>query len=212
MAMPPDRAAPVPSAFLDGDNAVSTASAGARRQIRRGRARGIREWVVVVVGALLVAFVVRGFVLQSFWIPSASMVPTLQVKDRVLVNRLAYKAHPIHRGDVVVFERPPGIKTDSSVKDLIKRVIGLPGETIEFSEEHVLVNGRLLNEPYLPEGVPTFGKTLGNKIVVPPGHILVLGDNRESSNDGRYFGPIDEDLVVGRAFVMVWPFKHWQWL
>jgi signal peptidase I len=210
--VPPDRATPVPSAFLDGDNAVSSASASARRQIRRGRARGIREWVVVVVGALLVAFVVRGFVLQSFWIPSASMVPTLQVKDRVLVNRLAYKMHPIHRGDVVVFERPPGIKTDASVKDLIKRVIGLPGETIEFSEEHVLVNGRLLNEPYIPDGVPTLPKTLGAKIVVPPGHILVLGDNRESSNDGRFFGPIPEDLVVGRAFVMVWPFKHWQWL
>jgi signal peptidase I len=209
---PIDEKNPPPGAFLDGDVAESSGTAGARKQIRNGRARGAREWLFVVGGALLVAFVVRGFVLQSFWIPSESMVPTLQVRDRVLVNRLAYKVHPIHRGDVVVFARPPGISTDQNVKDLIKRVIGLPGETIEFSENHVLVDGRLLNEPYLPEGVPTLAKRGVAKIVVPQGHILVLGDNRENSNDGRFFGPISEKLVVGRAFVMVWPFNHVKWL
>jgi signal peptidase I len=211
--MPPiDEKTPAPGAFLDGDVAESSGTAGARQQIRNGRVRGAREWVFVVGGALLVAFLVRGFVLQSFWIPSESMVPTLQVRDRVLVNRLAYKAHPIHRGDVVVFARPPGITTDQNVKDLIKRVVGLPGETIEFSDNHVLVDGRLLNEPYLPAGVPTLPKRGVAKIVVPQGQILVLGDNRENSNDGRYFGPISEKLVVGRAFVMVWPFNHVKWL
>jgi signal peptidase I len=212
MAPPPNPQSSTPGAFLEGDQAVSSGTAGAKRQIRKGRARGAREWIFVVAGALLVAFVVRGFVLQSFWIPSGSMEPTLQIKDRVLVNRLAYKAHPIHRGDVVVFARPPGISSDPNVKDLIKRVIGLPGETIEFSEDRVLVDGRLLNEPYLPAGVPTRAKKLGPKIVVPQGQILVLGDNRENSNDGRFFGPIDKKLVVGRAFVMVWPFKHVKWL
>jgi signal peptidase I len=209
---PIDEKTSAPGAFLDGEVAVSSGTAGARKQIRSGRVRGAREWVFVVGGALLVAFLVRGFVLQSFWIPSESMTPTLQVRDRVLVNRLAYKAHPIHRGDVVVFARPPNISTDQNVKDLIKRVVGLPGETIEFSENHVLVDGRLLTEPYLPAGVPTLPKRLGAKIVVPQGQILVLGDNRENSNDGRFFGPISTKLVVGRAFVMVWPFNHVKWL
>jgi signal peptidase I len=98
------------------------------------------------------------------------------------------------------------------VKDLIKRVVGLPGETIEFKEDRVLVNGRLLDEPYLPANTPTKAKTQGDKIVVPPGHILVLGDNREFSNDGRFFGPLDTKLVIGRAFVLVWPIKDHAWL
>ena len=180
--------------------------------MRRGRVRGAREWIFVVAGALVVAFVVRGFILQSFFIPSSSMEQTLQVDDRVLVNRLAYKTHEPNRGDVIVFKRPPGVPTNDNVKDLIKRVIGLPGDTIEFREDKVIVNGRILNEPYLEPGTPTRKKSLGEKIVVPEGKVLVLGDNRENSHDGRFFGPIDQNLIVGRAFVLVWPVKNIGWL
>jgi signal peptidase I len=203
---------PIPGAFLESTDATASAVAGARRQMRRGRVRGVREWIIVLVGALVVAFVVRGFVLQSFFIPSGSMEPTLLVHDRVLVNRLAYKTHKPNRGDVIVFARPPGVPSDDKVKDLIKRVIGLPGDTIEFKEDKVIVNGRILNEPYLTAGTPTKAKTLGDKIVVPDGKLLVLGDNRENSHDGRFFGPIDQDLIVGRAFVLVWPVKDIGWL
>lgn len=202
----------LPGAFLEGGAAQSSGAAGARQQIRKGRIRGAREWVFVVAGALLVAFFVRGFAVQSFYIPSGSMLPTLEVRDRVLVNRLAYRFHDVNRGDVIVFKRPKELATNDGIEDLIKRVVGLPGETIEFRENRVLIDGRLLEEPYLPPGAVTVGKTQGEKITVPPGHVLVLGDNRENSNDGRFFGTIDQDLIVGRAFVMIWPFRRATWL
>lgn len=135
------------------------------------------------------------------------MLSTLKVGDRVLVNKLAYRVHDVRRGDVVVFERPPALTDDQNVKDLIKRVIGLPGETVEFRDNHVVIDGRLLDEPYLKDGEVTLPKTTGNKVVVPAGEVLVLGDNREHSKDGRFFGTIPTSLIVGRATVVYWPYK-----
>ena len=163
--------------------------------------RSVVEWVLIVAGAVLVAIVIRTFVLQAFYIPSGSMLPTLEVDDKVLVNKLSYKVHDINRGDIVVFERPPG-ETDPKIKDLIKRVIGLPGDTIEAHDGHIYVNGRRLNEPYLPDGLQTAALA---KQTVPDDSIFVMGDNRGSSKDSTVFGPISKDLVVGRAFIRVWP-------
>lgn len=163
---------------------------------------------MVIIGAVGIALVVRAFLLASFFIPSESMLPTLKVGDRVLVNKAAYRFHDVHRGDVVVFERPPGLLADENVKDLVKRVIGLPGDTVEFLEDHVIVNGHLLEEPYLTPGTATKAKTLGPSMVVPPGEVLVLGDNREGSKDGRFFGPIKIGSIVGRAFLVYWPSSH----
>ena len=175
---------------------------------RDGQVRNLLEWTYVIVGALGIALLIRAFLLASFFIPSVSMVPTLEVNDRVLVNKLSYKLHDVHRQDVVVFERPP-LELDVSIKDLIKRVIGLPGDVITFKDGKVLVNGELLNEPYLAPGIRTDPKSqTGDSITVPPGHVLVLGDNRTNSTDGRVFGPIDQKLIVGRAFVIVWPFSR----
>ena len=160
------------------------------------------EWIIIIGGALLVAFVVKTFLIQAFFIPSGSMEPQLAIGDRVLVNKLSYRLHDIHRGDIVVFERPPGPASDVEIKDLIKRVIALPGETVEAREGHLLVNGKRLNEPYLPADQATADFSPRR---VPGGRVFVMGDNRENSKDSRYFGPISDGLVIGRAFVRVWP-------
>lgn len=168
-----------------------------------GRAlRNGLEWIAIIVGALAVAFVVKTFLIQAFWIPSESMVPALNVHDRVLVNKLSYHMHDVHRGDIVVFKRPPQEAGDLAIKDLIKRVIGLPGDTIEGREGHIYINGRRLREPYLRSDVRT--ENFGARKVPARGY-FVMGDNRGNSKDSRYFGAIPRSLLVGRAFVRVWP-------
>ena len=168
---------------------------------QRSTLRTAVEWVVIVGAALLTALLIKTFLLQAFYIPSDSMSPTLVQQDRVLVNKLSYHFHDVHRGDIVVFERPPG-EVDPRIKDLIKRVIGLPGETIEGRDGSLRINGRVLDEPYLPKGVQTsdFGPT-----VIPKGRYFVMGDNRGNSKDSRFFGPISKSIIVGRAFIRVWP-------
>jgi len=175
---------------------------------KRTTTRTIIEWVAVVGGALVVALVIRAFFLAAFYIPSESMVPTLEKGDRVLVNKLSYKLHDVHRGDVVVFERPPN-EPDNGIKDLIKRVIALPGETIEVRDCKVLINGNALDEPYVKEWSRTCTaapKVVGNN------EVFVMGDNRDDSQDSRFFGPISQNLIVGRAFVIVWPLTIIGWL
>jgi len=169
--------------------------------------RSAIEWVVIIAGALIVALVVRTFLIQPFYIPSASMEPELEIHDRVLVNKLSYHLHDIHRGDIVVFKRPKCEGGEPAVKDLIKRVIGLPGEQVQGQGGAVYIDGRRLEEPYLPAGTTTsdFGP-----VTVPAHHIWVMGDNRSNSKDSRFLcdnGPtfIARGEVVGRAFVRVWP-------
>ncbi|HZN12858.1 MAG TPA: signal peptidase I [Acidimicrobiales bacterium] len=161
------------------------------------------EWVVIVAVAILSALVVKTYLVEAFYIPSGSMEPTLKTGDRVLVNKLSYRLHDIHRGDVVVFKRPPGVAGEADIKDFIKRVIGLPGDTIETRGDAVYVNGKRLKESYLPRGTRTVPSIDIKK--VPPHHLWVMGDNRTNSSDSRFFGPIEEDSVIGRAFVQVWP-------
>lgn len=173
---------------------------------RRGF-QNLVEWLGVIVIAVAVALLVKLFVIQAFSIPSESMVSTLEVNDRVLVNKLSYDAHEIRRGDVVVFERPPGMTAAANdPEDLIKRVIALPGETIEAHGGTVFINGRQLIEPYLAKGTRT--DNLEQPVVVPKGKIFVMGDNRARSRDSRFIGAIDEKLVVGRAFARIWPISR----
>jgi signal peptidase I len=169
--------------------------------------RNALEWVVIIVAALVVAFVVKTFLIQAFFIPSASMDPELRVGDRVLVNKLSYRLHDVHRGDIAVFDRPKCDLSDPAIKDLIKRVVGVGGETVEGHDGGVYVNGKRLPEPYLPKGVTTADFA---PVKVPAGHLWMMGDNRGNSKDSRFLcnnGPtfIAEDVVVGRAFVRVWP-------
>jgi signal peptidase I len=204
----PDEESAAHGAFFDTAGSRSSSVAGARRQQKLGRVRSLREWATVIAGAIGIALIVRAFLLASFFIPSPSMTPTLHNGDRVLVNKLAYRLHDVRRGDVVVFERPPELKDAPEVKDLIKRVIGLPGETVEFRDGRILIDGHLLDEPYLPAATQTLAKDKGETITVEEGDVLVLGDNRENSKDGRFFGPISQKLIVGRAFVLYFPMKN----
>jgi len=169
------------------------------------RRRWLLEWVVIVSVATVLALVLKFAVISSFEIPSGSMTPTLQPGDRVLVNRLSYDAHELRRGDVVVFGRPKNAPQGDAdaPKDLIKRVIALEGETVETRGDDLYVDGRRLVEPYLTDGTPTQG--IEEPVLIPAGHIWVMGDNRTNSADSRVFGPLDEDLVLGRAFSRVWP-------
>jgi signal peptidase I len=179
----------------------------------------VREWIVVVGVALVIALVVRTFLLQQFYISGPSMESTMSQDNRVLVNKMSYRLHGIHRGDVVVFDR---VTTDGEViqhDDLIKRVIAIGGDVIEVKDCVVFVNGQQIQEPYLNDfdlaqenledrcRVPQFEPT-----TVSDHHIFVLGDNRPQSFDSRMFGEIEEKLVVGRAFGLIWPLREVRWL
>ena len=183
---------------------------GARRQRRRRSAtRNAIEWALVLVGALVVALIVKTWLFQAFYIPSSSMEPTLEVGDRVLVNKLNYDIEDVRRGHIVVFGRPEDWAT-GNIEDLIKRVVGLPGETISARDGRVFVNGEPLDEPWLaPDDVGRafFDESSGcvPACTLGENEVFVLGDNRENSSASNRFGPIDFDHVVGRAVIRVWP-------
>ncbi len=197
-----------------GDDSTDDSTDDGTDDASRRRLRNGVEWVAVAVGAVVVALVIRAFVLQAFYIPSESMVPTLKENDRILVNKVSYRLHDVNRGDLVVFHKPPN-EPPGEASDLIKRVIGLSGETLELRGNDIYIDGRRLTEPYLTSDIVTsnLGWVAGcanaqserTQCTVPPGHVFVMGDNRTRSHDSRFFGPISEELIVGRAFVRVWP-------
>lgn len=163
--------------------------------------RAVLEWLAILVVAVLAAVLLRSFVIQPYYIPSGSMEPTLMVGDKVLVNKLSYDFHSVHRGDVVVFKKPAN-DYSPGIKDLIKRVIGLPGETISGSGGSVYINGRPLHEPWLSKGTTTADFP---PVHIPPGDYFMMGDNRGNSADSRVIGPVSGKLIVGRAFLIIWP-------
>jgi len=198
------------------------------------------EFPLLIGVALLVAILIKTFLFQAFYIPSSSMEDTLEVNDRVLVNKLAYQVGDMARGDVIVFDDPRGgfeqpeeSVIDSAVRNVlesigvaaprsefIKRIIGLPGDTVTFIGSGVVVNGEpLAEESYIKPGSTTLpasreiegcdNEPSTTLCVVPEGHLFVMGDNRNSSQDSRVFGPIPVDDVVGKAFVIIWPPGRW---
>lgn len=175
----------------------------------------------LLLTALVIAVLIKTFLVQPFWIPSESMLDTIHVNDRVMVNKLAYRLGDPERGDVVVFRDPGepelqenipeavirsvleavGIRTRGR-DDLIKRIVGLPGDTITISDNQVHVNDVALSEPYLDaaESMPDAGP-----FEVGDDEVFVMGDNRAFSFDSRRFGNIELEDLVGRAFVIIWP-------
>ncbi len=192
---------------------VGPAPDGERQRRRR---RAAVEWVVILVLVVVATILLRTYVVQSFSIPSLSMSPTLQVGDRIIVDKLSYRLHGVHRGDIVVFRRPP--LEDQQYADLVKRVVGLPGETLSSRGGHLYVDGRLLKEPWLPPGPQSYTSALPGDpnprfnlpgpVHVPAGEYYVMGDDRENSEDSRFFGPIPGSLIVGRAVAVAWPLSH----
>ena len=181
------------------------------------------ELPLLLLGAIVLTLLVKALLAQAFFIPSASMEPQLREGDRVVVSRTAYRLHAPRRGDIIVFPSPAVPPEDEGLiegwsndvletialrdpgeRELIKRVVGLPGETIEGRQGSVWINGQRLVEPYLPDDVVTvdFGP-----VEVPEGFVFVMGDNRGNSRDSRFpdIGPIDIDTIVGRAVARVWP-------
>ncbi len=161
----------------------------------------VREMVEVIVIALALAFFIKTFVAGNYWIPSESMVPTIEVNDKVIVTNFSYWVGEPQRGDVIVFKYPNDTK-----KDYIKRCIGLPGETVELKDSKLYINGELVEEPYLPEGLEfdDYGP-----ITVPEGNYFMCGDNRNHSADSRSWGFLPEELIIGKAQVIYWPFDRW---
>jgi len=165
--------------------------------------------------AVVLTVVIRTFALQTFWIPSASMTPTLAVYDRVVVQKAFFSWHDVHEGDIVVFGHPPLDDCAGPPGDLVKRVIALPGQTIYSSGGRIYVNGRRLAEPYLPKNDP-LGPPIASEqhpYRVPPGEFYMLGDDRADSCDSRYWGPVKGSTMVGKVILTIWhnghPDLHW---
>lgn len=162
----------------------------------------LKEMLTIVITAFILAMILRTFVIEGRIIPSGSMLPTLQLQDRVMVSKFIYHFKDIARGDIVVFKPPDAV---GSELDYIKRVIGLPGEEIEIKDGKVFINNKLLNEPYLMENLNyEYGP-----VTVPEDSLLVLGDNRNHSFDSHLWNAwLTTDRVKGKAFMVYWPIKH----
>jgi signal peptidase I len=174
--------------------------------------RALTEFAAIIPAALILAFLVRTFVFQTFWIPSSSMEPTLGVHDRIEVQKALFNWHDLHEGDIVVFSEPPLDRCGGPSGDLVKRVIGLPGQTIYSAGGRVYVDGRPLAEPYLPAddplGPPIPGASGLHPYRVPAGEFYMLGDNRAISCDSRYWGPIKGPTIVGKVVLDWWHDGH----
>ena len=186
-----------------------------------------RELPILLGVAILVAVLVRAFVLQTFYIPSPSMEHTLNVLDRVLVNKLVYDFRDPHRGEIIVFKAPDDWQSGAEGQDFIKRIIGTPGDHVVCcdAQEHLVVNGVSLEEPYIfrdADGNPDPAADRKFDIVVPKDRLWVMGDHRsasgdslehyEESNENVQEATIPEDSVVGRAFTVFWPVSRAKWL
>ena len=195
-----------------------------RRRRRSKKGGGVVEFLVILLVSFALVFgFVRPFVVEAFFIPSESMVPTLRVGDRVLVNKFIYRFTEPERGDIVVFQSVEGGKLppeenlieriiglfrndgteEPPREDLIKRVVGVPGDEISVRRGKLFVNGEPRRQPYVNKKFPD--KSFFAPTTVPKGHVFVMGDNRANSRDSRFFGPVPERNIEGEAFLRFWP-------
>lgn len=172
---------------------------------RKGGRRALFEWGAIIAVAVVLTLVVRMFLFEAYYIPSGSMEPTLMPGNRVLVDKLSYDLHSVHRGDIVVFSRPI-TETNLTIRDLIKRVIGLPGDTIQSGPNgEIIIDGKPIMQPWLSAAAKANPGPAVPKMTLTRNSYYVMGDNRGDSEDSRYIGPISGNLIVGRAVLRVWP-------
>jgi signal peptidase I len=164
------------------------------------------ENITILVVALGLALFIRTFVAEPRYIPSESMLPTLEIGDRLIVEKLSYYTHPPQRGDIIVFAPPSQLQEQGYLEDqaFIKRVIGLPGNTIEVKNGHVYVDRQLLIEPYIAEA-PNYAMS---PMVVPTDRLFVMGDNRNNSNDSHVWGFLPTANIIGHACFRFWPIEN----
>ncbi|MCG9968477.1 signal peptidase I [Pelotomaculum terephthalicicum JT] len=163
------------------------------------------DWIKIIVAAIVLSLFVRNYVAEAKWIPSESMLPTLKVGDHIIIDKLFYKlngAGGINRGDIVVFNPPQS--ANLSEKVLIKRVVGLPGETISVKSGSVYINGKQINEPYILEKSSMDFAPLE----IPDNEIFVMGDNRNISYDSRFWGPLPLANIIGKAEFRYYPINE----
>ena len=171
-----------------------------QRSPGRAFVRFVRELLETILPALLIALLINVFIGQATRVEGQSMEPNLHSEQRLVVEKLSYRFHGPQRFDIVVLKMP-----SQGEELLIKRVIGLPGETVEIRDGQVYVNGNLLEEPFTDQSThPGRNST----VTVPPLHIYVMGDNRDRSNDSRSFGPVPIESVIGRAWLSYWPIEQ----
>src|SRR5215211_5950936 len=172
---------------------------GEGRRPPRKKSGGALEYLVILLVSFALVFgFVRPFVMEAFWIPSGSMIPTLEIGDRVLVNKFIYRFTEPKRGDILVFQ-----SVDNPNEDLIKRVVGLPGDKIAVRGGKLFMNGKPQKEPYTNKKLPD--RSFYAKTTVPKNHVFVMGDNRANSADSRVFGALPEKNIEGEAFLRFWP-------
>lgn len=202
-APPAPSAPPAPAAAGLGGRGGPVAGAGkAGREAEQPFWRWLLEFVVLVGLAVLLATGIKTWVVQPFFIPSGSMLQTLQIGDRVLVNKFIYRFTSPKYGQIVVFTGP-----QATGEDLIKRVIATGGQTVDIKDGYVYVDGKKLDEPYVkPANRDRYN--LGQPVKVPKGYLWLMGDNRANSQDSRFIGPQPVDKVLGQAFVIYWPIEH----
>jgi signal peptidase I len=164
----------------------------------------VREIATTVATALVLALGLRTFIVEARWIPSPSMVPTLAIEDRLIVEKVGYKFGKPQRGDIVVFNPTARLEREKYKDAFIKRVIGIPGDRVEVKNGKVFIDGKALKEGYIAE-VPRY--TWGPQ-TIPPGEYLVLGDNRNNSYDGHFWGFVPQDKIVGKAVLRFWPLNR----
>jgi len=222
---------PVTMGPVPGEEAPTTVEgqAGTPLPVARRRKSVLREYVEAIAIAILLALVIRTLIVQAFTIPSGSMMDTLLVGDYILVNKFLYGPEvPLtdyrlpslrtpHRGDIIVFKYPQDEK-----RDFIKRIVATPGETVQVRGQQVFINGTAIDEPYVRRNPNPLGHSgtanfcgyayACDPLVVPPDSYFVMGDNRDNSQDSRYWGFVKRDKIKGKAFLIYWSWdsdRHW---
>ncbi|MEE0510795.1 MAG: signal peptidase I [Peptococcaceae bacterium] len=178
---------------------------GLSEQDEKKKTNYFKEYLLPIIIALAIVVVLRMFVIGMYYVPTGSMIPTLQIDDKVIATKISYQLHEPERGDVVVFKYPVNEEQGLKTVVYVKRLIGLPGETLEIKNNTVYINGTPLEEDYVNSNtnMPDFGP-----VTIPEGEYFMMGDNRNDSSDSRIWGTVKEEYLIAKAQFIYWPFDH----